>query len=343
MPMPPKTYTLADLAERVGAQLIGDAEQRVHSVARLDRAEPDQLAFCTSDRYLDLLKDTRACAVLLREQHASHCPVSTLIVADPYFAYAELANLLHPRVQYARTVAESAVVDPTAQIGEDVYIGAAAVISAGAIIEPGCEVGPGAFVGRDAFVGAGSILAGQVYVGDQCHIGARAILHAGVVIGSDGFGFAPGKAGWKKVPQLGNVQVGDDVEIGANTTIDRGALEDTIIGDGVKLDNLVHIAHNVRIGPHTAIAGGTAIAGSTTIGARCVIAGQCAINGHIEICDEVTIMGMTGVANSIKEPGAYASGLPARAVQGWRRNVARVMKLDDLYARVRALEKQQRS
>lgn len=335
-----QSFSLAELAERVQARLVGDAEQKVVSVAPLDVAGPSQLAFCTLDRYLPRLRETRAGAVLLREPHLAHCPVNALVVADPYSAYAELATLLHPRVPHTPEIHASVVVGSGAHIGDGVYIAPNAVIGPGAVIESGCEIGAGSCVGQEAVVGEGSILGPRVVLGDRCRLGRRGILHAGAVIGADGFGFAPGGTGWKKVPQLGAVYLGEDVEVGANTTIDRGALENTVIGDGVKLDNLVHIAHNVHIGAHTVIAGCTAVAGSTIIGAHCVIGGQCAITGHIEICDGVTLLGMTGISNSIREPGVYASPLPARPVQAWRRNVARVMNLEELHKRVRELEKQ---
>lgn len=335
-----QSYTLAELAERVGARLVGDADHIVMSVARLDEAGPAQLAFCTGDRNLPNLRNARAGAVLLREPHLSDCPVNALVVPDPYWAYAVLATLLHPRVAESPGVHPSAVVSTGAHLGENVHIAPNVVVGPGAVIEPGCEIGAGSYVGREAIVGEGSILGPGVVLGDRCRLGQRGILHPGVVIGADGFGFAPSGTDWKKVPQLGAVELGDDVEVGANSTIDRGALENTVIGDGVKLDNMVHIAHNVRIGAHTVIAACTAIAGSTTIGEHCSIGGQCAITGHIEICAGVTLLGMTGISNSIREPGVYASALPARPVQIWRRNVARVMNLEELNKRVRALEKQ---
>lgn len=306
----------------------------------MERAGPDELAFCTSTRYLDQLKRTAAGAVILKEDYAEHCPVPALVVANPYHAYARIASHMYPRrrapagIHPTAVVAGDAVIEPGAAVGPHVVIGAGARIGAGS------EIGAGSFIGADVTIGADCWLAAGVYVGDRCRIGDRVLLHAGVVIGADGFGFAPGEEGWQKVPQLGIVEIGDDVEVGANSTIDRGALDDTVIGEGVKIDNLVHVAHNVRIGAHTVIAGCTVIAGSVTIGSRCVIGGASAITGHIEIVDGVTVMGMTGVAGHIREPGVYASPLPAQPVKEWRRNAVRFTQLDELAQRLKRVERE---
>lgn len=337
--MTAKEYTLTELAERVGAQLRGEQSKRLHSVAPLNKAGPEQLAFCTSNRYLDQLKSTRAGAVLLNQEHAELCPVPALIVKDPYYAYAELANLLHPRAKPEPGVHPTAVVSEQAVIGKGVSIGPGAIVSEGCRIGEGTEIGAGAFLGTGVTLGPDCWLAPGVRIMEGCRIGERVLLHPGVVIGADGFGIAPGPKGWRKVPQLGIVAIGNDVEIGANSTVDRGALEDTVIEDGVKLDNLVHIAHNVRIGSNTAIAGCTVVAGSSTIGKNCILGGQSAITGHINICDGVTIMGMTGVTNSISEPGVYSSPIPARPVKAWRKNVVRFMQLDEIFRRLKAVEK----
>lgn len=337
--MTAKDYTLNQLAERVGAQVRGDQNKTLSSVATLEKAESNQLAFCTGNRYLEQLKMTRAGAVLLNEEHAELCPVPALIVKDPYYAYAELANLLHPRTRPKPGVHPTAIVDSQAVVEEGVAIGPGAIISEGCHIGRDCEIGAGVFLGAGVTLGPACWLAPGVHIQEGCRVGARALLHPGVVIGADGFGIAPGPKGWLKVPQLGIVAIGDDVEIGANSTIDRGALEDTIIDDGVKIDNLVHIAHNVRVGCNTAIAGCTVVAGSSTIGKNCIIGGQSAITGHIDICDGVTIMGMTGVTNTITEPGVYSSPIPARPVKSWRKNVVRFMQLDEIFRRLKAVEK----
>ncbi|MBS3805383.1 MAG: UDP-3-O-(3-hydroxymyristoyl)glucosamine N-acyltransferase [Oleiphilaceae bacterium] len=331
-------FRLRELAERVGAKIQGDGDANIIGVAKLESAGPDQLAFCASDRFRSALEATRAGAVIVKEEHAGVCPASALIVNDPYYAYAEIANLLHPRVRAEPGVHPSAVIADDAMLAEGVSVGPAAVIGEGARLGKNSEVGSGVYIGAGAVIGDDCWLAPGVYIGHNCTVGSRVMLHAGVVIGSDGFGFAPGPEGWRKVPQLGAVVLGDDVDIGANSTIDRGAIEDTIIGNGVKLDNLIQIAHNVTIGINTVMAGCTVVAGSTSIGKNCVIGGQSAITGHIDICDGVTVMGMTGVTNSIREAGVYASPIPAHPAKSWRRNVVRFMQLDDMAKRLKNLE-----
>jgi UDP-3-O-[3-hydroxymyristoyl] glucosamine N-acyltransferase len=276
---------------------------------------------------------------LLKEASLAHCKVPALVVADPYLAYAQLAQILHPEPQPHWGIHPTAVIDPSAEIAPEVAIGPHVTVGARTRIAPGCVLDAGVVVGVEVVLGDDCHLGARSVVGDCCILGARCRLHAGAVVGSDGFGFAPGPDGWAKVPQLGRVVMGDDVDLGANVTIDRGALEDTVIGNGVKLDNMVHIAHNVKIGAHTVIAGCTVVAGSVTIGERCVFGGQAAINGHIDICDGVTILGMTGVSNSITDPGVYASPLPAKPVRDWRRMVARLVNIEGLAHRVKALEK----
>jgi UDP-3-O-[3-hydroxymyristoyl] glucosamine N-acyltransferase len=336
--MTERNFQLRELAERVGAKFQGDGDQPIVGVATLELAGPDQLAFCASDRYREALRTTAAGAVILKEEHAGLCPTNALVVSDPYYTYADIANLLHPRARAKAGVHPGAVVADDAILEEGVSVGPAAVIGKGARIGKNSEIGSGVFIGTNAVVGADCWLAPRVYVGHDCIVGSRVLLHAGVVIGSDGFGFAPGPEGWRKVPQLGAVVLGDDVDIGANSTIDRGAIEDTVIGNGVKLDNLIQIAHNVQIGANTVMAGCTVVAGSSTIGKNCVIGGQSAITGHIDICDGVTIMGMTGVTNSIREAGVYASPIPAHPAKSWRRNVVRFMQLDDIAKRLKTLE-----
>lgn len=332
-------FTLHQLAELVDAQVIGDDQTTLSGVAKLESAGPEHLAFCTGSRYLNQLKQTRAGAVLLKKEHADYCPVPALIVDDPYYAYAVLAHRLCPRPRGEPGVHPAAVVGENVVLEEGVSIGPGAFIGHRAHIGRDTDIGAGAFVGADAVVGADSRLAPGAHLGDGCSVGERTLLHAGVVIGADGFGFAPHAGLWQKVPQLGAVRIGNDVEIGANSTIDRGALEDTVVEDGVKLDNLVHIGHNSHIGAHTAIAGCTVVAGSTIIGKHCVIGGQSAITGHIEICDGVTVMGMTSVTGSIREPGVYSSPIPARPVKEWRRNAVRFTQLDDIFRRVGSLER----
>lgn len=332
--------TLSELAELVDAELVGDGSASITGVAALQEAAPDQIGFYASTRYRDQLASTRAGAVLLKQEHASDCPVPALVVKDPYYAYARIAGHLHPRDRAAAGIHPSAVVAEDAVLEEGVAIGALAVVESGARIGRDSVIGAGSVIGKEVTLGRNCWLAAGVRVAAGCQLGDNAIIHSGVVIGADGFGFAPGPEGWRKVPQLGVVRVGNDVEIGANSTIDRGALEDTVIGDGVKIDNQVHIAHNVRIGSHTVMAGCSAVAGSVTIGNWCMIGGQSAIAGHIKIADGVTISGMTGVTNSIHEKGIYSSPLPAQPVRQWRKNTVRFTQLDAMFRRVKALEKE---
>ncbi len=332
---------LAQLAEQTGCELRGDPGLEVSGVATLSGASPGQLSFLSNPKYRKHLAETRATAVILSAEDADACPVAALVAADPYLAYARAAALLAPVHRAPAGVHATAVVADDAVIGDGVVIGPNAVVEAGARVGAGVTVGAGCFIGRGTIVGSDSVLHPRVTVMHGCTLGDRVIVHPGAVIGADGFGIAKDGDGWVKVPQLGGVRIGDDCEIGANTTIDRGALEDTVLEEGVKLDNQIMIAHNVHIGAHTVAAGCVGIAGSTTIGKRCMIAGAAGIGGHIDICDDVTIMAFSMVTSSIHQPGQYASGLPLDSLPNWRRNAARFRNLDDLAKRVKALEKKQ--
>lgn len=332
---------LSELAKLVDGTL-GGAQATIRQVSSLDKATGDCISFYADRRYRTDLANTKAGAVILTAEHVDDCPVPTIVVKDPYYAYAKIADHLHPRQWAEPGIHPTAVVSGSAELGRDVHIGAHAVIEAGARIGDGSEIGAGSFIGTGAQVGPQSWLANGVTIERECIVGARAIFHTGVVIGADGFGFAPGAEGWRKVPQLGRVQIGDDVEIGANTTIDRGTQEDTVIENGVKLDNLVHIGHNARIGAGTIIAGCTVVAGSTNIGKNCTIGGAAVIAGHIDIADNTTLMGMSAVTGTIREAGVYSSPIPVQPVQQWRRNAARFSKLDEMYKRMRTLERELR-
>lgn len=311
---------VAELAELTGGDWRGAPDAEVSGVGTLAGAGPDQISFLANSKYRKFLEGTRAGAVIVAEADADASPVPVLVARDPYVAYAKVAQRLAPSHREPGVHA-SAVVHPTARLGERVSVG------------PGCVVGAGAMIGDDSW------LVANVTVMHGCRIGARAILHPGVVIGADGFGIANDGGRWIKVPQLGAVVLGDDCEVGANTTIDRGALEDTVLEDGVKLDNLVMVAHNVHIGEHTVVAGCVGIAGSTRIGKRCMIAGASGISGHLNIADDVMIMAMSMVTSDIHQAGQYASGLPLDTLANWRRNGARFRNLDALFKRVQALEK----
>jgi UDP-3-O-[3-hydroxymyristoyl] glucosamine N-acyltransferase len=258
---------------------------------------------------------------------------------NPYAAYARIAADLHPEPGFAPGIQAGAHVDPTAEVAADAHVAPGAVVAAGARIGAGAYIGPNCVVGAGARVGAGSRLVANVTVCHGVRLGARVLLHPGAVIGADGFGLAREPEGWIKVPQLGSVTIGDDVEIGANTTVDRGAIDDTVIEDGVKLDNQIQVAHNVRIGAHTVIAGCTGISGSTTIGRNCMIAGAVGIGGHLEIPDGTVVTGMTMVSRSIPKRGVYSGSLPFDEAGRWRRNSARFRQLDTLARRVAQLER----
>jgi UDP-3-O-[3-hydroxymyristoyl] glucosamine N-acyltransferase len=333
--------TLEELAERFDCVLDGPAGRVVSEVGTLSAAGPSAVAFLANPAYAKRLSETRAGAVILDERHRAECPVPCLVAKNPYATYARVAALLHPPAPAHAGIHPKAVVSPSAAVAATAEIGPQAVIGDETEIGDGAVVGPGSTVGARVSIGAHTRLMARVSVQDGVRIGRRCLLHPGAVIGSDGFGFAEDFAngGWVKVPQVGTVVIGDDVEIGANTTIDRGAIEDTVIEDGVKIDNLVQIAHNVRVGAHTAMAARTGIAGSTRVGKRCMIGGGVGIIGHLSVCDDVILQVRSLVTQSIDRPGVYGGMLPADDAARWRRNAARFKQLDDLAKRVRALEK----
>jgi UDP-3-O-[3-hydroxymyristoyl] glucosamine N-acyltransferase len=331
--------TLGELAAKFGCELHGAADRIVTRVGTLSGAGPDAISFLANPAYREQLAGTRAAAVILEERNRADCPVASLVHPQPYLIYARIASALYPSpapragVHASAVVASGARVAPSAEIGANVVIGDGVTIGAGAV------VGPGTVIGGGASIGVGTRLGPRVVVLDGVRIGARCIVHSGAVLGADGFGFAPDAGKWQKIPQVGGVVIGDDVEIGANTTIDRGAIEDTVIEDGVKIDNLVQVAHNVRIGAHTAIAAMAGIAGSTKVGRRCMIAGGVIILNSLEICDDVMFTFGSVVTKSVNEPGKYSGQLPAELSSRWQKNVARFRQLDSLAERVQAAER----
>ncbi len=332
--------SLGELASQLGVELVGDGSCNISAVATLQTAASGQVSFLANSRYRRYLVSTQASAVILRPEDCDAYPGNALVSTNPYLTYARAATLLNPQTKQTPGCHPSAVVEVTAKIDSTAAIAANCYIAADANIGSGAQIGPGCAIGKGVTIGADSRLAANVSIADGVDIGQRVLIHSGVVVGSDGFGFAPDQGKWFKVPQLGSVIIGDDVEIGANTTIDRGALEDTVIEEGVKLDNQLQIAHNVRIGAHTAIAGATAIAGSTTIGKRCQIGGGVGIVGHLVIADDVHITAMSLVTGNIKQSGLYSSGTPLSGNKEWRKNAVRFGHLDDMSRRLRALEKQ---
>ena len=330
--------TLGQIAARFGLVLRGDPAARIDRVARLEEAGPGSLSFLADPRLKHALRATHASVVVIDRTSLDDCKVDALIADNPRAAYARIASWLNPLPALCAGVHPSAVVESGARIAPSAEVGALAYVGAGARIGERALVGPGCVVGAGAEIGADTRLIARVTLYHEVRVGERCLVHAGVVLGADGFGIAQDRDGWVKVPQLGSVVIGNDVEIGANTTIDRGAIGDTLIADGVKLDNQIQVGHNVRIGAHTAIAGCTGISGSAVIGARCMIGGQVGIAGHLEIADDVVVLGQSMVSHSIKSAGVYAAAIPASEAGGWRRVVARLRQLDELFTRVRRLE-----
>jgi len=332
--------TLKKLAEHVNGYIIGDDDAEIDHVATLKNAQKGAISFLTNIKYKPDLETTGATAVIINEKFASDCKTNALVVSDPHPAYAKIATLI-----YSNNTTLSGI-HPTACIGDDCTIDSSVAIGPYCVIENGVKIGTGTIIGSGSFIGA------NVSIGNDCHLTAnvsimrdcqlddRVLLHPGVVIGGDGFGQAYEAGKWLKVPQVGAVQIGNDVEVGANTTIDRGAIENTIVEEGVKLDNLIQIGHNVRIGQHTVVAACTAIGGSTTIGKNCIIGGQVAIAGHLTIADNVTITGRSAVLQSIDTKGVYSSSTPLEPNRSWHKNYVRFKQLDEMAKRIKQLEKE---
>jgi UDP-3-O-[3-hydroxymyristoyl] glucosamine N-acyltransferase len=330
--------TLAALAEQAGARLEGDGATIVRRVGTLEHATGDTIAFLASSKYRGHLSNTRAAAVILSPDDAGATSLPRLVSVNPYATYARVAGLLHPETVTPDGIHESAVIDDTAMIASNVAIGPHVVIGARARIEPFVRVGAGCVIGNDVRIGSGTVLRANVVVYERCAIGSRTILHAGVVVGADGFGLIEEHGRWLRIPQLGRVVIGDDCDIGANTTIDRGAIDDTIIEDDVKLDNQIQVGHNCVIGTHTAIAGCVGIAGSVRIGRSCRIGGASMISGHLSIPDGTTVSGGTFISASPEAPGVYTSVFPAMPHRQWRKVAVHLRQLDEMAQRLRAIE-----
>ena len=336
--MPHTPHTLGELAEHVGGRVEGDATCVIENVASLASAQANQISFYLGGKHSESLAGTKAGAVIVAEQHINLVATNCVVVTSPQLAFALIATILNPSERFSG-IHQDASVDNDASIDSSASIGAQSVIAAGAQIKAGVVIGAGCVVGKDCVISENTVLHDNVTL-NNATVGARVEIYSGAVIGCDGFGFANDEGRWIKIPQLGNVVIGDDVEIGANTTIDRGALDDTVIGNGVKLDNQIQIAHNVTIGEHTAIAGCVGIAGSTIIGRYCTIAGGVGITGQLEIADNVHITATSLVTQSIDCSGAYSSGTPLQENAKWQRNFVRFRQLDDMAKRLKRLEKQ---
>ncbi|WP_145537984.1 UDP-3-O-(3-hydroxymyristoyl)glucosamine N-acyltransferase [Yersinia kristensenii] len=330
---------LADLAQQLDAQVHGDGSLVITGIASMHSAEPSQITFLSNSRYQEQLATCNAGAVVLTEADLPFCKSAALVVKNPYLTYARMAQIMDTTPQPAQDIAPSAVISPQATLGKNLSIGANAVIESGVVLGDNVVIGAGCFIGKNTHIGAGSRLWANVSVYHEVVIGQDCLIQSGTVIGADGFGYANDRGNWIKIPQLGSVHIGDRVEIGACTTIDRGALDNTIIGNGVIIDNQCQIAHNVVIGDNTAVAGGVIMAGSLKVGRYCMIGGASVINGHMEICDKVTITGMGMVMRPITEPGLYSSGIPLQPNKVWRKTAALVMNIDGINKRLKAIER----
>ena len=327
--------TLGEIVARLGGEAVGEVATPITGVATLDSAGPGEIAFLANPKYRSKLAGTRAGAVILGPADRGAATIPCIVSDNPYAYYARAVALFNPEKPVVPGIHPFAQVDAAANVDAFAEIGAFVVIGAGATIARGVKVGAHCVIGERVSIGAGTRLNPRVAIYDDCAIGARCVLHSGVVIGADGFGMARDAGAWLKIPQVGRVRIGDDVEVGANTTIDRGALDDTVIADGVKLDNQIQVGHNCVIGAHTVIAGCTGISGSVTIGRDCLIGGGVGLVGHISICDRVTISGFSLITKSITEPGTYTSGLPFMPHSEWLRNAVHLRRLDEMAKQLR--------
>lgn len=331
---------LAEIAAYLDATVIGDDQCRISRISAIQNATSQSIAFLDNAKYVKYLADTQAAAVILNPTLAESYTGNAIVCDNPYLAYAKLSVWFDESAQPRKVgIANTAVVHSSVIVSENVYIGENVVVEEDVILSEGVQLYPGCVIGKGSVIGENSKLFANVTLYHSSQVGENCIIHSGAVIGADGFGFAPYQGKWHKIAQLGRVVIGDNVEIGASTTIDRGAIEDTIIGDDCIIDNQVQIAHNVKIGKGTAIAGCTVVAGSTSIGNYCVIAGACAITGHVSIADKVQVSGMSMITKSILQSGSYSSGIPAEDTSTWRKQVSRYRRLDKLEQRIKRLEK----
>ncbi len=337
--MDPIRLTAAQLVQQLGGELIGSPQASFTKVGSLSGADTDCLAFLANPKYANQLADCKAAIVIVAPNAKGNLSAlqTAIVVEQPYLYYARVTQLLAPKPAITG-IHPSAVIDPTAVIHEHASIGVGVVIHAGAVIGQRCIIQAHCVVGENSSIGQNSLLYPNVVIYADCMIGERAIIHSGVVIGADGFGFAPHEQGWLKIAQLGGVTIGNDVEIGSNTCIDRGAIENTVIGDGCKLDNQIQIVHNVKIGRFTAIAACVGIAGSAIIGERCMLGGAAGVLGHLSICDGVTLSAMSLVTRSIDKPGFYTGVFPLMENKDWERSAVLVRQLDQMRKRIKALE-----
>ena len=331
-------YSLVDIAKAIGAEIHGDDTGIIHSIAPIQTAHSGQLSFLANSKYRKFLTTTKASAVIVSADDLTDCPTTALVMRQPYLGFAKAARL------FVRQSGQMGGIHPSAIIADGCHIHETAVISANVVLESGVVVGKNSVIGPACVIGSGTtigehtVLQANVSIYYDSVIGDHVIIHSGAVIGSDGFGLAKDEGEWIKIPQLGRVVIQNHVEIGANTTIDRGALDDTIIEQGVKLDNQIQIGHNVRVGENTAIAACTGVSGSATIGKHCMIAGMVGFAGHVSTVDHVVITGMTVVSKNVNEPGVYSSGTGIEPHQRWRKNAVRFRQLDEMSKRLKGVE-----
>ena len=337
-------YSLKEIAERIGASLVGDPSTSIERLGSIENAGPGDLTHLSSSLFRKYLKDTKAAAVILAERDLQECPVDALVVTDPMLAYAHASEIFDDRPRVPLGISEKSEIHQSASIGQDVRIGPFVVVEADAVISDGVEIGANCHIGARSSIGSDTVLMGSVYLYHNVRIGKRCRVHASSVIGADGFRLVPDHEGkLNRVAHIGGVRIGNDVEIGASNTIDRGTTDDTVIEDGVKLDDQVHIGHNCVVGSHSMLCGCTGLGGSVTIGRHCILAGGVGVagaGGPLEIADGVQVGAMTYVSRSIKEPGQYQGSSLHTPIGKWRRNMMRLTELDNLVKRLNRLEKQ---
>lgn len=331
---------LRDFISVLGGEAVGEVSRPLVGVGTLERAEKSHISFLANAKYRRALTTTRAGAVIVGLNERDSCDLPRIVVDNPYAYFARVAQLFSPRQLHSAGIHPSAVISPTAKVASSASIAEFVSIGSRCVIGEHVRLGPGTVIGDDVVIGNASELVARVVVYPGCRIGQRTTLHAGVVVGADGFGFANEKGTWVKIPQTGCVVIGDDCDVGANTTIDRGAIEDTVIGNDVKLDNQIQVGHNCRIGDHSIVAGCTGIAGSTVIGERVMIGGAVSITGHLSICDDAVLSANAFVTKSITEPGMYSSGLPLMPHREWLKNAAQLRHLDDIVETLKSVAKE---
>lgn len=332
-------YTLGEIAALLGGTVVGDENITVNALSTLENAQENDISFLSNPKYLPQLKSTKAAAIMLTKEAVPLCPSNSIVLSEPYFAFAKVAKLFDRSPKYSPGIHKSADISDSAQVSQKAYIGQNVVIGAHCVIEDDVKIEANTVISDYCILRKNVHIKSNVTIYHDVIIDENTIIHANSVIGADGFGNAKGKDGeWLKIPQLGGVKIGKNVEIGASTTVDRGTIDDTILEDGVKLDNQIQIAHNVIVGKNTAMAAQVGVAGSTTIGKNCLLAGQVGVNGHISICDNVIVGAKSPVIKPITEPGAYQSTIPVKGHMQWKRTLARITNLDKLASRIKKLE-----